>query len=173
MTKINLINKRFWSFQWNSSWLKGFNFNQSLPTEEFFFYSLENFYLLNKHIDMTFRYLKRKLKKSGSYQFVYPCDFPITKKPTEVWMGKGKGAITDWAIPIKKGLIFFKLTLTNPILINSIVKFFQSKFPFWLKYTFSKHIITELNSQLFNSKIKKLPIFETTLIKKWFTRGQN
>lgn len=173
MTKINLVNKKFWSFQRNSSWLKGFNFNQVLPTEEFFFFSLENFYLSSKHIDIILRYLKWKLKKSGSYQFLYPCDFPLTKKPTEVWMGKGKGAIQDWAIPIKKGLIFFKLTLINPILIKPIVNFFYSKFPFWIKYMFSKHIITELNSKTFNNNIKKLPIFETKFKNKWFTLGQN
>lgn len=173
MTKLNLVNRWFWSFQRNSSWLKGFNFNQVLPTEEFFFYSLENYYLSNKHIDMLVRFLKWKLKKSGSYQFIYPCDFPLTKKPTEVWMGKGKGGIVEWAVPIKKGLIFFKLTLINPIFINSIINFLKSKLPFWIKYTFSKHIITELNNKTFNSKMKKLPIFETNLKKKWFIQEQN
>jgi ribosomal protein L16/L10AE len=81
-------------------------------------------------------------------------------------MGKGKGDIVEWSVPIKKGLIFFKLTLFNPILIKSVIDFFKSKLPFRIKYTFSKHLISELSSKTFNAKIKKLPTFETKLKKK-------
>lgn len=170
---INLTNWKFRSFQRKFKRVKGFSENQSLPTNEFFFYSLENFYLSNKHIDIISRYLKWKLKKSGSFQFIYPCDFPLTKKPAEIWMGKGKGEIYDWTMPVKKGLIFFKIWLKNPILINSIFLFIKFKIPVLIKYSYSKHIITQLNSWSFNFNSSKLPIFEANLKKKWFTLEQN
>jgi len=40
------------------------------------------------------------LKKSGAIVFPTSQNFPITKKPTEVRMGKGKGSIVDWTIPV-------------------------------------------------------------------------
>lgn len=171
--KINLINWRFWSFQWQSCWFKGFSYNQILPTNEFFLYSLQNYYLSSKYIDIITWYLKWKLKKGGTYRFIYSCDFPLTKKPTEMWMGKGKGSITDWAIPIKKGLIFFKLKLKNPILISSIMWVIKSKLPFSVKYSYSNHTISELTPKSFNCNIKNLPIFESKLCKKWFITELN
>lgn len=172
MTKPTLVNWKFWSFQWKSSWLKGFKFNQVLPTNEFFFYSVENFYLSFKHIDLIIWYLKWKLKKSGSFRFVYPCDFPLTKKPTEVRMGKGKGAIVDWSIPIKKGVIFLKLVLKNPILITSIKIFLLKKLPFLCKSSYSIHSISELNTKNYFSNISKLPHYQT-ILNKWFIVEQN
>jgi large subunit ribosomal protein L16 len=56
---------------------------------------------------LLIKYLKRKLKKSGVLAFRSPYTFPLTKKPAEVRMGKGKGPIEDWAIPLKRNSIPF------------------------------------------------------------------
>jgi ribosomal protein L16/L10AE len=81
-------------------------------------------------------------------------------------MGKGKGSIIEWCTPIKKGLIFFKLTLKNPILIHTVISYLKSKLPFSIHYSYSNHIIHELNPKLFNFNVKKLPIYQSKLKKK-------
>ncbi|MCK5745895.1 MAG: 50S ribosomal protein L16, partial [Oricola sp.] len=39
---------------------------------------------------------------------IFP-DVPVTKKPTEVRMGKGKGSVEFWAAKVKPGRIMFEL----------------------------------------------------------------
>lgn len=103
----NLINKRFKSFQRSSHWYNGFDLSFWTKQNVFIFRSQSNFYISLNHIDLITKYFKWNLKKSGIPQFLLPVDFPITKKPTEVRMGKGKGAIQTWALPLKKGSHFF------------------------------------------------------------------
>jgi large subunit ribosomal protein L16 len=43
----------------------------------------------------------------------------ITRKPVEVRMGKGKGNVHDWVIPIRPGKVLFEIIDTN---VNSITR---------------------------------------------------
>lgn len=53
--------------------------------------------------------INRKLERKGNVWIrVFP-DKPITKKPAEVRMGKGKGAPDFWAAVIKPGTILFEI----------------------------------------------------------------
>ncbi len=53
--------------------------------------------------------ITRKMKRVGKvYIRIFP-DKPITNKPAEVRMGKGKGAIDHWAAPIRPGRILFEI----------------------------------------------------------------
>ncbi len=53
--------------------------------------------------------ITRKMKRVGMvYIRVFP-DKPITRKPAEVRMGKGKGSIDHWAAPIQPGRIIFEV----------------------------------------------------------------
>lgn len=53
--------------------------------------------------------MTRRMKRAGKvYIRVFP-DKPITRKPAEVRMGKGKGAIDHWAASIHPGRILFEV----------------------------------------------------------------
>ncbi len=53
--------------------------------------------------------LTRFLKRGGKVWIrIFP-DKPITKKPAEVRMGKGKGALESWVAVIKPGMILFEM----------------------------------------------------------------
>jgi len=53
--------------------------------------------------------INRKTKKKGKIWIrVFP-QLPITAKPTEVRMGKGKGNLKYWAVKVKTGTIIFEL----------------------------------------------------------------
>ena len=53
--------------------------------------------------------ITRKVKRQGSLWIrVFP-DKPVTKKPLEVRMGSGKGAVEQWVAVIKPGRVMFEL----------------------------------------------------------------
>ena len=51
----------------------------------------------------------RYMKREGSLWIKIFPDKPITKKPLEVRMGKGKGAVEYWAAVVKPGRILFEV----------------------------------------------------------------
>lgn len=53
--------------------------------------------------------ISRHLKTGGKIWLrIFP-DKPITKKPLEVRMGKGKGAPEEWVAPVKRGRIMYEM----------------------------------------------------------------
>ena len=62
-----------------------------------------------RQIEAARRALTRHMKRAGRVWIrVFP-DVPVSKKPTEVRMGKGKGAIEFWAAKVKPGRIMFEI----------------------------------------------------------------
>lgn len=62
-----------------------------------------------RQIEATRQVINRYLKRRGKIWIrVFP-DFPMTSKPTEVRMGKGKGAVKSWFCRIKRGRILFEV----------------------------------------------------------------
>ncbi|MDQ6478512.1 50S ribosomal protein L16 [Dyadobacter sp. LHD-138] len=72
--------------------------------------SLEPGWLTARQIEAARISVTRAMKREGQVWIrVFP-DKPITKKPAEVRMGKGKGAPEYWVAPIKPGTIIFEAT---------------------------------------------------------------
>ncbi len=62
-----------------------------------------------RQIEAARRAMTRHMKRQGRVWIrVFP-DLPITSKPTEVRMGKGKGSVDFWACRIKPGRIMFEI----------------------------------------------------------------
>ena len=62
-----------------------------------------------RQIEAARRALTRFMKRAGRVWIrVFP-DLPVTSKPTEVRMGKGKGAVDYWAARVKPGRIMFEI----------------------------------------------------------------
>ncbi len=62
-----------------------------------------------RQIEAARRAMTRHMKRAGRVWIrIFP-DVPVTKKPTEVRMGKGKGGIEFWAARVAPGRIMFEL----------------------------------------------------------------
>src|SRR5271167_4756029 len=62
-----------------------------------------------RQIEAARRAITRQMKRAGRVWIrVFP-DLPVSKKPTEVRMGKGKGAPEFWVAKIKPGRIMFEI----------------------------------------------------------------
>ena len=62
-----------------------------------------------RQIEAARRAITREMKRSGRVWIrVFP-DVPVSKKPTEVRMGKGKGTPEFWACRVKPGRIMFEI----------------------------------------------------------------
>jgi len=88
------------------------------------------------------------LKRSGVLVFPQPNTYPITKKPVEVRMGKGKGGIVDWAIPTKKGAIPFFFQGKKTLLIKNLFLNLLKKLPITANVVESKHIYSQASSKI-------------------------
>ena len=76
---------------------------------EFGLKALENAYFTDRQIEAARVALMRSLKGGGKVWIkVFP-DKPITKKPAETRMGKGKGMPDHWVAVIKKGKVLFEM----------------------------------------------------------------
>ena len=62
-----------------------------------------------RQIEAARRAMTRAMKRQGRVWIrIFP-DVPVSKKPAEVRMGKGKGAIEMWIVRVKPGRILFEL----------------------------------------------------------------
>jgi len=85
----------------------------------------------------TFRQLIQKfLKKQGRLKIhIFP-DTPITRKPLEVRMGKGKGSVNHWVFKVRPGDILFEIQLKSSLSIIRILKLVQMRLKIKTKIIF-------------------------------------
>ena len=81
----------------------------TLSFGEFGLKAVENAWLTDRQIEAARVTLTRHLKGGGKIWIrVFP-DHPVTKKPAETRMGKGKGMPDHWVAVIKKGKILMEM----------------------------------------------------------------
>ena len=62
-----------------------------------------------RQIESARRAMTRQMKRQGRVWIrIFP-DVPVTQKPTEVRMGKGKGSVEYWAAKVKPGRVMFEI----------------------------------------------------------------
>ncbi|TKT79259.1 50S ribosomal protein L16 [Aquamicrobium sp. LC103] len=62
-----------------------------------------------REIEAARRAITRQMKRQGRVWIrIFP-DVPVTSKPTEVRMGKGKGSVDYWACRVKPGRVMFEI----------------------------------------------------------------
>ena len=71
--------------------------------------SLDSNFVTARQIEAARIAATRFMKREGSLWIKIFPDKPITKKPLEVRMGKGKGAVEYWAAVVKPGRILFEI----------------------------------------------------------------
>ncbi len=71
--------------------------------------SLDSSFITNRQIEAARIAMTRYMKREGKVWIrIFP-DKPITSKPAEVRMGKGKGALDHWVAVVKPGTIMFEM----------------------------------------------------------------
>lgn len=77
--------------------------------------------------------ISRTVKRGGQMWIrVFP-DKPVTKKPAETRMGKGKGSPESWEAPVKPGRILYELTGVEESLAIKALTLAGNKLPFATK----------------------------------------
>lgn len=78
--------------------------------------------------------LSRRTKKTGSmFLRVFP-DKPITKKPAETRMGKGKGGVEEWVAVVKRGRVICEVSGVAEKEARAILKSASYKLPMKTKF---------------------------------------
>ena len=73
--------------------------------------------------------ITRKLKKGGRlFLRVFP-DKPITKKPAETRMGKGKGGVEGWAAVVKRGRVICEVEGLDEVSAKEVLRSASYKLP--------------------------------------------
>lgn len=71
--------------------------------------ALEPAWVTNREIEAARRSITRYVKRGGKVWIrIFP-DKPVTKKPAETRMGKGKGAVEGWVAVVKPGRILYEM----------------------------------------------------------------
>ena len=88
--------------------LKGVSTADTIVFGDYGIQALEPVWLTSRQIEATRRSITRYVRRTGKIWIrIFP-DKPVTKKPAEVRMGKGKGAPEYWVACVKPGTILFE-----------------------------------------------------------------
>ncbi len=82
-----------------------------------------------RQIEAARRAITRHMKRQGRVWIrVFP-DVPVTGKPTEVRMGKGKGSVDYWAAKVKPGRIMFEIDGVSEVVAREALRLGAMKLP--------------------------------------------
>lgn len=96
---------------------------------EFGLKALDTAWITNRQIEAARVAMTRKIKRGGKVWIrIFP-DKPVTVKPAETRMGKGKGAPEYWVAVVKPGRIMFELGGVNPELAAEALRLAAHKLP--------------------------------------------
>ena len=94
--------------------------------------------ITNKQIEAARVAIGRHVKRMGKMWIrVFP-DKPVTKKPAETRMGKGKGAPEGWVCVVKPGRILFELDGVPIALAKEAMQLAASKLPLRTRFVSRK-----------------------------------
>jgi large subunit ribosomal protein L16 len=96
--------------------------------------SLEPGWLTSRQIEAARIAMTRAMKREGQVWIrIFP-DKPVTKKPAELRMGKGKGAPEYWVAVIKPGTILFEATGVDTAAASEALRLAAQKLPVKTKF---------------------------------------
>jgi len=101
--------------------------------------AIEPVWFTAQQIEAVRMTISREIKKEGKlFIRVFP-DKPVTKKPAETRMGKGKGNPEYWVAVVKRNRIIFELSEVNEEKAKAIFKLAAYKLP--MKTQFVKKVV--------------------------------
>lgn len=91
--------------------------------------ALDSHWITNRQIEAARIALTRYMKREGKVWIrIFP-DKPVTKKPQEVRMGKGKGAPDHWVAVVRPGRIMFELEGVKQEVAQEALRLAAQKLP--------------------------------------------
>lgn len=96
--------------------------------------SLDSNFLTSRQIEAARIAATRFMKREGQLWIKIFPDKPITKKPLEVRMGKGKGAVEYWAAVVKPGRILFEVAGVPADVAKEALRLAAQKLPVRTKF---------------------------------------
>jgi len=106
----------------------------SVDFGEFGLKALEPAWLTNRQIEAARVAVTRHIKRGGKIWIrVFP-DKPVTKKPAETRMGKGKGAPEFWVAVIKPGRVMFEIEGVSEQMARAAMQLAANKLPMKTKF---------------------------------------
>ena len=104
--------------------------------------ALDTVHMTERQIEAARQAMTRAMKREGSVWIrIFP-DKPITKKPLEVRMGKGKGNPEGWAAVVKPGRILFEMDGVTEAIAKEAMQLAAQKLPIKTKFI-TRHDIAE------------------------------
>lgn len=86
-------------------------------------------YITARQIEAARVAISRHVKRGGKlYIRIFP-DKPLTKKPAEVRMGKGKGGVEEWVAVVRPGRVMYELEGVDENLARSAFELAGAKLP--------------------------------------------
>lgn len=106
---------------------------------EFGLKALNNGYIGANHIEAARVVVARKLRGAGRFYInIFPSK-PVTKKPAETRMGKGKGDLDHWVAPVRRGRVMFELSGIPEDFAKRILRLVAFKLPVHSKFITRAH----------------------------------
>jgi large subunit ribosomal protein L16 len=91
-------------------------------------------YITDRQIEASRIAMTRFIKRGGKIWLRLFPDKPITKKPAEVRMGSGKGALDHWVAVVRPGKILFEMEGVEPALAMEAMRLASHKLPLKTKF---------------------------------------
>lgn len=96
--------------------------------------SLETCWITSRQIEAARIAVTRYMKREGQIWIrIFP-DKPVTSKPAEVRMGKGKGAPSHWVAPVTPGRILFEAEGVSLDIAKEALRLAAQKLPVTTKF---------------------------------------
>ncbi|MBI2447825.1 MAG: 50S ribosomal protein L16 [Candidatus Omnitrophica bacterium] len=102
--------------------------------------ALDNAWITNSQIEAARVALTRHVKRGGKVWIrIFP-DKPVTKKPAETRMGKGKGMVDHWVSVVKRGRILFEIDGVPEELAKEAMRLAAHKLPIKTRFAKRMHL---------------------------------
>lgn len=89
--------------------------------------------LNSKQLEAVSKIINKTIKKTGRLVLkVFP-QTPISKKPIEIRMGKGKGGVDHWVSKIRSGCLLCELEVNSRLIAIKALRLAQLRIPFKTK----------------------------------------
>lgn len=112
----------------------------SLSFGEFGLQSLERGWITNIQLEAVRVAVTRHMKRKGKVWLRLFPDKPVTKKPAETRMGKGKGPPSGWVIIVKPGNILFEVGGVTEQLAKECLRLGSHKLPLRTRFIARQHV---------------------------------
>jgi len=106
----------------------------SLSFGEYGLKAMESGWLTSRQIEAARQAMRRHVKRGGKVWIRMFPDKPITSKPAETRMGKGKGSVDHWVCVVHAGRILFEMEGVPPQLAQEAFEIAAQKLPIKCKY---------------------------------------